>query len=557
VQIKPREVFDAIVVGSGASGGIVAYELSKAGATVCLLEAGPNRDKDKDFPYHKWPYDFPFRGRVSPREVKPAPFLTRSAFDAQYIFSHHDLEPYTWAENLPYIWWRARVVGGRTHFWGRICWRLNEHDFQPFTYDGHGVDWPLRYQDVVPYYERIERFVGICGEKENHPDTPDGIYLPSPKPNCNEVMIRKAADQAGFGWITTRKAHLTRAHGGYAACHYCAHCNQGCETGSYFNSYDRCIPPAMKTGKLRLIVNALAAEIFLDPKTGLAAGVSYMDTKHHQEYKVYGKTVVVAGGTLHSARLLLGSRSRQFPTGIANSSGQVGRNFMEHADVDASGLLPQLRNRKPVNDDGIGSITIIPWNGWGRKDVGFVRGYHIEAGGRFSMFPNHAGMLPGFGSAYKKAIHEWYGTYINFHAHLEMLPDPRNFVELDPELKDAWGIPVLKIHLDFHDNERKMIRHCIERYKELFHILKAEYADIPDGPLYRGASIHELGTARMGADPKTSVVNSFGQAHDVKNLYVVDGSIFPSATHKNPTETIMALALRASDHMQERLKGRV
>ncbi len=552
----PEKTYDVIVVGSGASGGLVAYELTRAGASVCLLEAGPNRDKDKDFPYHKWPYEFPYRGQLPPLEHAAGPYLTPDAYASPYLFVYNEQEPYTFPEGKHYNWWRARCVGGRTHFWGRICWRLNEHDFKPRSYDGAGVDWPLTYQDVAPYYERVERLIGVCGEKENHPDTPDGVYLPSPKPNCNQVLVRKAAEKMGVGWITTRKAHLTRDYNGYPACHYCAHCGHGCETGSYFNSYDRLIPPAMKTGRLRLIVNALAHEILVDPKSGVASGVAYMDTKHNSEYKVYGKVVVVAGGTLHSARLLLGSRSRLYPNGIANSSGQVGRNFVEHVDVDGNGLLPQLRNRKPVNDDGIGSITIIPWHGWGRKDLPFLRGYHIECGGGFGMFPGHASALPGFGSSFKKAIHEWYGARVGFHAHLEMLPHPENFVELDPEVKDAWGVPALKIHLDFHDNEMKMVRHCIETYKELFHVLKPEYAQIPDGPLYRGASIHELGTIRMGDDPKTSVVNSFGQAHDVKNLYVVDGSIFCSATHKNPTLTIMALALRASDHMRERLKGR-
>lgn len=552
----PEKPFDVIVVGSGASGGLVAHEMTRAGATVCLLEAGPNRDKDKDFPYHKWPYEFPFRGQVPPPEQAASPYLTGSAYSAQYLFTHSEKEPYTCAEGKHYNWWRARCVGGRVHFWGRICWRLNEHDFKPRTYDGAGVDWPISYADLAPYYERVEKLIGVCGEKENHPDTPDGVYLPGLKPNCNEMLIRKGADKIGVGWITTRKAHLTRDYNGYAACHYCARCGNGCETGSYFNSYDRMIPPAMKTGKLRMIVNALAHDILVDPKTGLATGVAYMDTAHNSEYKVYGKLVVVAGGTLHSARLLLGSRSRQFPNGIANSSGQVGRNFMEHVDVDGNGLLPQLRNRTPINDEGIGSTTIIPWNGWARKDLGFLRGYHIEASGNFGMFPSHAGALPGFGSSYKKEILARHGTRVGFHAHLEMLPDDRNFVELDPQVKDAWGIPALKINLDFHDNEWKMIRHCIDRYKELFHALRLEHVDMPDGPLYRGASIHELGTSRMGADAKTSVVNSFGQAHDVKNLYVVDGSIFCSATHKNPTLTILALALRASEHMQERLKGK-
>ncbi len=550
-------IFDVIVVGSGASGGLVAHELTAAGATVCMLEAGPNRDKDKDFPYHKWPYDYAFRGQNPPNKLVSSPYLNQDAYNSPYLFTYNEQEPYTCEEGKHYNWWRARCVGGRTHFWGRICWRYNEHDFKPRAYDGAGVDWPISYQEMIPYYERIERLVGICGNRENHPDTPDGNYLPSPKPNCNETLIRKGADKIGVGWITTRKAHLTQEHNGIPACHYCAHCGRGCETGSYFNSYDRMIPPAMKTGKMRLIVNALAAEILVDAKTGLASGVSYMDTKHNQEYKVYGKTVVVAGGTLHSARLLLGSRSRQYPSGIANSSGQVGRNFMEHVDVDGNGLLPQLRNRKPVNDDGIGSTTIIPWNGWGRKDLPFLRGYHIEASGGYGMFPAHAGSMPGFGSSLKKSIREWHGTRVGFHAHLEMLPDDRNFVEIDPAVRDAWGVPALKIHLDFHDNEHKMVAHCIERYKELFHALRLEHAFIPTGPLYRGASIHELGTSRMGADPKTSVVNSFGQAHDVKNLYVVDGSIFCSATHKNPTQTILALAMRASDHMKERLKGRV
>src|SRR5579871_6447777 len=342
----PEKLYDAIVVGSGASGGLVAYELTRAGAQVCMLEAGPVRE---NFPYHKWSYEYPYRGNP-PAKTVPTPYLQQGIAEGNYLFTYNDKEPYTSADGKHYNWWRARVVGGRTHFWGRICWRFNEHDFKPRTYDGAGVDWPIGYADMAPYYERVERLIGVCGEKENHPDTPDGVYLPSPKPNCNEVLIRKASETIGAGWITRRKAHVTADYNGIPACHYCTHCGQGCETGSYFNTHDRLIPQAMKTGHFRLVTGALAHNITVDPKTGLADGVAYVNTQTGREEKVRAKIVVVAGGTLHSARLLLGSSSRQFPKtgladGVAYVNTQTGREEKVRAKivVVAGGTLHSAR----------------------------------------------------------------------------------------------------------------------------------------------------------------------------------------------------------------------
>jgi choline dehydrogenase-like flavoprotein len=547
-------VYDVVIVGSGAAGGTAAKVLVEAGLKVAMLEAGPLRQHLKDFPYHDpWPYDDKYRGFKGKRED----------INARYFFIKHPDEPYTTPKDLPYDWNRARNVGGRTMFWGRFANRYNEGDFKGYSRDGHGLDWPITYQDLAPYYDQAELFMGVCGMKENHPDLPDSDhYLPPVALKCPDHLLRRACAKLGIRTIHVRRAMLTKQYdngfGKYAQCHYCAACDRGCETHSFYNSaFRQVVPLTQKYPKtFALIPNAMARAINVNEK-GLASGVTYIDKTTGQEREIKARVVVAACGTLETTRLMLLSTSTRFPNGIANSSGMLGRNFIEHIDAGAQGWLPELSFVTPYEGDGIGgSHIVIPWFGYDRpkNEFDFVRGFQIEPSVRLTMGPpKNPKNIPGFGANFKREVRRWYGTRVRLAAHGEMLPSPRKFVELDPEVKDKWGIPVLKIHHPWEENDHKMFKRIRQTYEEILTAAKAVDISLPKAADTPGHSIHEMGTAHMGSDPKTSVLNQFNQAWEVKNLFVMDAAAFASGTHKNPTLTIMALAWRASEYMLEEM----
>jgi len=542
-----KEPYDLVIIGSGAAGGILAKRAVEQGMNVAMLEAGPLRDKNKDFPYHQpFPYEDPYR---KPKE---------SVDLSKYLFVKNADEPYTAPQDKPFTWTRARNVGGRTLFWGRRCLRFNEWDFKGRSRDGQGEDWPISYQEIAPYYDLVEQFIGVTGVVENHPDVPDGKFLPPVALKCGDHIIKRACEKMGIRVIYDRRAMLTRAHGGFAKCHFCSACDKGCETDSFFNSAYRVIVPLQKKypNNFTLISNAMARAINVDDR-GLAKSVSYIDKRTGADREITGRAIAVAAGCLESTRLLLLSKSSRFPNGLANSSGQVGKNFIEHLTVGVRGYLTDISFAKPYDGDGIGSTHInIPWFGWDRpkNSFNFVRGYQIElgsAGFRLRLDKDPKG-IPGFGADFKREVRRWYGTTMNLKAFAEMLPHPDNFVELDPKVVDKWGLPVLKIQISAHENELAMTKHIYETLEEIFHHAKG--VELRKGPYIPGDSIHEMGTCRMGSDPKSSVLNRFQQAHDVKNLFVVDAASFTSGSHKNPTLTIMALAWRTGDYIVEEMK---
>jgi choline dehydrogenase-like flavoprotein len=507
---------------------------------------------DEDFMYHElWPYDDPYRGLKTPL-VTPDDFTKKYKLEG----STKD-EPYTTPEKLPYNWYRARNVGGRTMFWGRFANRFNENDFKMRSIDGQGLDWPIEYKDIAPYYDKAEIFMGVCGAKENHPDLPDSDhFLPPVAFKCSDVAIKNAAEKAGLRAIRVRRAMLTKSYNGYGQCHYCSGCDFGCETHSFYNSAFRQVVPLMKKypRTFTLIPNAMAHKINVNAK-GIASGVSFIDktTGKAREIKAR-RAVVVACGTLESTRLLLMSN-------IANSSGMIGKNFIEHLDVFAQAWFPDLFFKDREEGDGIGgSHIVIPWFGYFRPDEkrDFVRGFQIEPSSRIRMKPDkgfgHAKRIPGFGSELKKEVRKWTGSRVYLASHGEMLPSPNKFVELDPSVKDKWGMPVLKIHHPWESNDINMYKYVRRTYEEIFAAAKAVDVGLPDNPDTPGHSIHEMGTAHMGSDPKTSVLNKFNQSWDVKNLFVMDAAAFASGSHKNPTLTIMALAWRASEYMLDEMK---
>ena len=541
-------VYDVVIIGSGAAGGTAAWALVKAGLRVAMLETGALRRHLLDFPYHEpFPYQDPHRGLKTPLsqsdEYKQRYSLTGSTPE----------EPYTTPEKMPYEWFRARNVGGRTMFWGRFSNRFNENDFRAYSRDGHGKDWPLTYQDLAPYYDRAELFMGVCGEKEGHPDLPDSDnFLPPVAYKCSDLAIKRAAEKMGIRTMRVRRAMLTKSYQGYPACHYCSGCDDGCETHSFYNSAFRQVVPLLEKypRTFTLIPEAMAYKVAVNAR-GLASGVHYIDKKTGRDRTIRARTVVVACGTLESTRLLLHS-------GIANSNGMIGRNFMEHLDVGAQAYFPELFWMDREAGDGIGgSHIIIPWFGYFRPNEkrDFLRGFQIEPSSRIRMRPDkNAKGIPGFGSDFKREVRKWTGARVVLASHGEMLPSEKKFVELDPSVKDKWGIPVLRIHHPWEENDYAMYRYIRQTYEELFTEAKAVDIRLPKQPDTPGHSIHEMGTLHMGADAKTSVLNQYNQSWEVRNLFVVDAAAFTSGTHKNPTLTIMALSWRASDYMMAEMK---
>ena len=560
--IRSPKMYDVCVVGSGAGGGMAAKILTEGGLSVVMLEAGPQVYPEKDYKMMVWPYEVPHRGvGVGGRAAKDfGEFLAPNG--AWKI----EGEPYTSAAGSNFHWFRSRIVGGRTNHWGRIALRFAPVDFRSKTRDGIGDDWPISYEDIAPYYDKVEGYIGVFGTKENVPSAPDGVFLPPPKPRCSEVLIKKACDKLNITCIPSRLAILTKALNGRAPCHYCGQCGRGCVTASNFSSSQVLIPPAMKTGKLTLITGAMAREILVGPD-GKATGVSYVDKATKSEKRVMARAVVVAASACESARLLLNSKSKIFPDGLANSSGTVGRYLMDSVGSDGWGYVPQMEKMPPHNHDGTGGMHMyIPWWKYDRKND-FPRGYHIEIGGgrdmpSAGMFDNVCEEFEGYGAELKRTCRKRYGTEISFSGRGEMVPNPYTYCEIDPYVVDQWGIPVLRFHFKWSDYEIRQAKDMQDTFKSIIEAMGGEYRrKTPiDGPNAFGIEdggkiIHEVGTARMGADPKTSVLNGYCQAHDVKNVFVTDGAPLVTNPDKNPTLTIMALSWRASDYLLEQAKN--
>jgi choline dehydrogenase-like flavoprotein len=554
------DTYDVCVIGSGAGGGMAAHALTKAGARVALLEAGQMWDPVKDGAMLKWPYDSPRRG-ASTRE---RPF---GEFDGCIGGWQIDGEPYTTAPGTKFDWWRARMLGGRTNHWGRISLRFGPYDFNRKSRDGLGDDWPITYDDVKPWYDETDKLIGIFGSAENLPNEPDGIFHPPPTPRCYELLATKAARKLGITVIPSRLSIITKPHNGRAPCHYCGQCNRGCMTASNFSSTNVLIPPAQKTGRLTLITDAMAREVTVG-KDGLANGVSYIDKKTGTDKHISARIVVLAASACETARLLLNSKSSQFPNGLANSSGTVGKYLTDTTGTDVSGFIPKMADMPPHNEDGVGGMHIYMPCWLDNTKLDFPRGYHIETyGGRgvpSAGFMSGIHRYPGgggYGASLKADYRRYYGASIGFSGRGEMIPNDDCYCEIDPAVVDQYGIPVLRFHWKWTDHEYNQVKHM----QETFRAIIAEMGGQVDSPMPTkdqgygiangGSIIHELGGARMGKDPTTSVVNANCQAHDVKNLFIADGAPFVSQADKNPTWTILALSMRTSDYIAQQRKA--
>ena len=562
VQRSPKQ-FDVCIIGSGAGGGMAAKILTEGGLNSVLLEAGPDLHPEKDFKMLMWPYELPHRGAGLGGKASE----NYGEFLAPNGAWNIEGEPYTSAPGSNFQWFRSRIVGGRTNHWGRIALRFAPIDFKSNTRDGLGDDWPITYDDLAPYYDKVESYIGVFGTRENVPSAPDGLFLPPPKPRCTELMVKKACDKLNITCIPSRLAILTRALNGRLPCHYCGQCGRGCTTASNFSSSQVLLPPAMQTGKLRLITGAMAREILVD-KDGKATGVSYIDKATRSEKRVNARAIVVAASACESSRLLLNSKSTMYPNGIANSSGAVGKYLMDSVGSSGYGYIPQLEKTPPHNHDGTGGMHLyMPWWKFDRKND-FPRGYHIEFGGGrampgIGMFGDLNDEEEGYGLQLKQRARKAYGCYIGFAGRGEMISNPGTYCEIDPGVVDRWGIPVLRFHFKWSDYELLQAKDMQETFRSIVESMGGEYktrtsidGDYPFGIEAGGRIIHEVGTARMGADPKTSVLNGFCQSHDVKNLFVTDGAPFVTNPDKNPTLTIMALSWRASEYiLDEARKG--
>jgi choline dehydrogenase-like flavoprotein len=589
---KTQPTYDVIVIGSGAGGGQSAYSLTMAGAKVLMLEAGRNYDPVKETPMFNLESQAPLRGVATPE--KPWSFYDATV-DGGWVVPG---EPYVNASDEPgrkFTWWRARMLGGRTNHWGRISLRNGPYDFKPRSRDGLGFDWPINYEDLAPYYDKVEMLVGIYGSNEgleNTPDSSPGVLLPPPKPRIGELLAQQRAKKLGIPVVPIHRAVLTvrqdadtipaKLHPGNptaqrvlaeamrarAACFWATDCGRGCSIKANYQSTTVHLPPALATGNLDLVTDAMVREVLVD-ENGKATGVSYIDKRTGEERTVKARVVILAASSAESVRILLNSKSPRFPNGLANSSGLLGKYIMDTVGAGVGGQIPLLEDMPPHNEDGAGGAHVyMPWWLYQQQLAGkldFARGYHVE-------FQTGRGM-PGFGTAtglerftggsygrkFKEDARRYYGSRLYFAGRGEMIPNEQSFCELDPSVKDRWGLPVLRFHWQWSEHELRQVGHMRRTFAELIEAMGGKPTeDAHSDPakwIRAGGNVkHEVGGALMGSDPKKSVSTANCRTWDVKNIFFGDGAPFCSNSDKNPTLTIMALAWRTADHVLEEMR---
>ena len=566
--IENKKSYDVVIVGSGAGGGMATKILTDNGLNVALMEAGPFFDpaNPEQRLHLKWPYESPRRGRGTTRAF--------GEFHASYGDWKLDGEPYNMKNDTKFYWWRSRMLGGRTNHWGRISLRFGPNDFKRKSIDGLGDNWPIGYEDIKPYYDKVDKLIGVTGSKENIYNEPDGFFLPPVKPRLHELYYKKGAEKAGVKVIPSRLSMLTkRINNERGVCYYCGQCGRSCGIYADFSASSCLVFPAQRSsqGRLDLYVNSMVREVKVN-KQGKPTGIIYINKDDNKEYSITAKVVVLAASACESARILLNSKSTHHPNGLGNSSNMVGKYLHDSTGADRMGFIPDLMNRKTYNEDGLGGMHLYsPW--WlDNKKLDFPRGYHIEIGGglgvpmygfgfNFNSLNKYLGLeTGGYGEKIRKDIKKFYGSTIYLAGRGESIARIDNYCEIDPNTKDKYGIPVLRFNYKWSDHERKQAKHMNETFEEIInniggHMMwSAPGKDQDYGLKAPGEIIHEVGTTRMGNDPKKSVVNKYEQLHDADNVFIVDGGPFVSQADKNPTWTIMALSWRTSEYIIEELK---
>jgi len=541
---SPR-VYPVIVIGSGASGGMAAWNLTRRGVKVLLLDAGDRFDRAK-----YWTHVQPWQAqeREARGERPPQFFLERAE------------QPYLTPDDRPFALTRVWGHGGKTNVWGRVSLRYSELDFRAAERDGWEIPWPMSYADIAPYYDKVEQLIGVCGGTDDSDVLPGSKFLqPPPAPRCGERLLQKGMHKLDIPVVAGRRANRTRPLGGFPACHYCGNCGAGCDTASFFCSADHLLPAALKTRRLEIRSNAVVARI-LTGENGLATGVQYFDRQTGAERQVLAKVVVLGASCVDSTRILLNSKSTRHPNGLGNGSDVIGRYLCEQIRLNVAGYFPALAGTATRNDRGIGGehIYMPRFNHRAGRGRDYLRGFGAQfwnTGASVSGAHPGSTHIPGFGADLKKEIKRRHPAWFEIHPFGEVLPYAYNRITEDDERTDKYGVPLPRIDYRIGENERKMTEHMADTIEEIVKAAGGVLVNYQRGQLdAMGSAIHEHGTCRMGADAKRSALNAFNQMHEVKNVLVVDGSSFPNASEKNPTLTILALSWRATDRLAEEIK---
>lgn len=555
IVARDNDRYDAVIVGSGATGGWVAKTLAEAGMRIALLEAG-HRTTEAEFTEHLLPYDLKYRGQ-SPEisRNRPIQSMKYACRESNFEWFVDDIRnPYTYPEDKPFQWTRGRQLGGRSLTWARQSYRLSKLDFSAASHDGYGEDWPVTYEEMVPYYEAVERYVGISGEPLGLMPFPDSVMQPPMAMTCGEEYFKRKINARFDRHVTIgRSAVLTKPLNGRHACHYCGPCEHGCVTHSYFSSVWTTVADAEKSGNCDVLADAVVSHVTTDRQTGLASGVAYFDRLTRTPREIRAKVVVLSASTLESTRILLNS-GKDF----CNSSGALGHYAMDHMYGGVSGVLPVKENKKwagaPRRPNGLYLPRFL--NVDRPHTEGMIRGFGAQMrNGSSYGSPAAIARIPGFGARFKRAVRESEDYWrFGLTPSSECLARYENYVELDRHVKDAWGIPALRMNVTWSANEMRLFRYSADAGEEMLRAAGAEDIRKISTPRWPGGATHEVGTARMGHDPRGSVLNKWNQAHDLKNLFVTDGAAFVTIGCVNPTLTMMALARRAAEYLVDAAK---
>ncbi|MBB6498102.1 GMC oxidoreductase [Pedobacter cryoconitis] len=550
-----KSTFDAIVIGSGISGGWAAMDLCKKGMKTLLLERGRDVKHIVDYPTANLnPWDFDYRLNYTMKQIERNPRQSAHSNAGDALFYVDDTE-HPYIENTPFSWIRGYQVGGRSLTWGRQCYRLSDLDFEANLKEGIAVDWPLRYRDISPWYDRVEQFIGVSGSYEKLAQLPDGQFLPAMELNCIENHLADSIRKHDHDRLLTiaRVANLTKGWDSRGPCQNRNLCSRGCPFGGYFSSNSSTIPAAFQTGNLTLRPYSTVTEILYDETSQKAKGVRIIDTLTHESFEYYAKIIFVNASTIATAGLLLNSKSHRFPDGFGNDSGELGHNLMDHhSSAGASGLHDGFQDsyykgRRPCG------FLIPRFRNLRSEGLDYLRGYNIQGDGERQEWRDKT-LNPGFGADFKKQLTTPGKWSIWMAGWGECLPYHENKVSLHPTEKDKWGQPVMTIDFSFRDNEEKMMKDIKETSGEMLSAAGFKEIDTFNYHKPGGATIHEMGTARMGRDPRTSVLNGFNQVHAARNVFITDGSCMTSSACQNPSLTYMALTARACDFAAEELK---